>query len=67
MSPIAGMTPTGRSRIGPASDLVEVQDEDGIVHTAIVFHEQWRDHSAITDALGVILGFLESPLVTGLV
>jgi len=61
------MTPTGRSRIGPASDLVEVQDEDGIVHTAIVFHEQWRDHSAITDALGVILGFLESPLVTGLV
>lgn len=67
MSPIAGMTPTGRSRVGPASDLVEVQDEDGVVHTAIVFHEQWRDHSAITDALGVILGFLESPLVTGLV
>ena len=67
MSSIVGMTPTGRTMLGPASDLVEVADADGVVHTAIVFHPEWRDHSAITDALGVIAGFLESPLVTGLV
>ena len=67
MSPIAGMTPTGRTMLGPASDLVEMADSDGVVHTAIVFHPEWRQHPAITDALGVILGFLESPLVTGLV
>jgi serine/threonine protein kinase len=61
------MIETGRQWIGPASDLVEVEDEDGLKHTAIVFHEEWRQHPAITDALGVVLGFLESPMVTGLV
>ena len=63
MSSIVGMTPTGRTMLGPASDLVEVADADGVVHTAIVFHPEWRDHSAITDALGVIAGFLESCLL----
>ena len=61
------MIETGRKWIGPASDLVEVEDSDGLKHTAIVFHEEWRQHPAITDALGVVLGFLESPMVTGLV
>ena len=61
------MIETGRKWIGPASDLVEVEDSDGLKHTAIVFHEEWREHPAITDALGVVLGFLESPMVTGLV
>ena len=67
MSSIAGMTPTGRKMIGPASDLIEVEDEDGVVLTALIYHSIWRQHPAITDALGVIIGFLESPLVTGLV
>jgi len=61
------MIETGRKWIGPASDLVEVEDSDGLKHTAIVFHDEWRQHPAITDALGVVLGFLESPMVTGLV
>ena len=61
------MTETGRRWIGPASDLVEMEDEDGLEHTAIIFHEEWREHPAITDALEVIEGFLESPMVTGLV
>jgi hypothetical protein len=61
------MTPTGRVMIGPASDLIETEDSDGLKHTSIVFHEEWRQHPAITDALGVIRGFLESPMVTGLV
>lgn len=67
MSSIAGMNPTGRKMIGPASDLIEVEDEDGVVLTALVYHSNWQQHPAITDALGVIIGFLESPLVTGLV
>jgi len=44
-----------------------MEDEDGLKHTAIIFHEEWREHPAITDALEVIEGFLESPMVTGLV
>jgi serine/threonine protein kinase len=67
MSSIAGHTGTGRKLIGPASDLHEVEDVDGLKHTAIVFHDEWRAHPAITDALGVVKGYLESPLVTGLV
>jgi len=67
MSSIAGHSGTGRKLIGPASDLFEVEDADGLKHTAIVFHDEWRTHPAITDALGVIKGYLESPLVTGLV
>lgn len=58
---------SGRKMIGPASDLVEIEDADGLKHTAIVFHDDWRQHPAITDALNVIQGFLESPMVTGLV
>lgn len=67
MSSIAGLTLTGRKLLGPASDLVEVEDKDGLRHTAIVFHSAWQQHPAITDALSVVIGFLESPLVTGLV
>ena len=67
MPTIAGFKVTGRKLIGPASDLHELEDEAGLKHSAIIFHEQWRTHPAITDALGVIKGYLESPLVTGLV
>jgi hypothetical protein len=67
MESIAGLTCTGRQLLGPASDLVEVENDNGLCHTAIVYHKEYRQHSAITDALGVVLGFLESPLVTGLV
>ena len=67
MSTTVPMSPTGRVMIGPASDLVELEDADGVKYTAIVFHPQWREHPAITDALGVIEGFLRSPMVTGLV
>jgi hypothetical protein len=67
MDPIAGLTPTGRKLIGPASDLVELKAENGLRNTAIVFHPEYRSHPGITDALQVARGFLESPLVTGLV
>ncbi len=67
METIAGLALTGRKLLGPASDLVEAEDESGLRHTCIVYHEEYRTHSAITDAWGVVRGFLESPLVTGLV
>ena len=63
---IAGYTRTGRVQLGPASDLIEMQGTDGARHTAIVFHPEYRKHNAINAALGVVLGFLESPMVTGL-
>ena len=66
MDQIAGMSATGRKLLGPASDLWELQDDKGYRHTAIVFHPEYRKHNAINDALKVVLGFLESPMVTGL-
>jgi len=67
MDTIGGLQCTGRRLIGPASDLTELEAENGLKHTAIVFHEEYRHHNGINDALNVVLGFLESPLVTGLV
>ncbi|MFH1464440.1 MAG: hypothetical protein ABIO70_08635, partial [Pseudomonadota bacterium] len=67
MNPIAGLTATGRRLHGPAADLVEMISEAGYRHTAIQFHPEHRDHPAINSSLGVVLGFLESPMVTGLV
>ena len=64
---IAGFPATGRSIRGPAADLVELCDENGFRHTAIVFHEDYRSHPAIGPAVDVARGFLEDPFVTGLV
>ena len=67
MNPIAGLSTTGRRLHGPASDLVELVNESGYRHTAIVFHPEYRDHPAINTALAVVAGYLESPMVTGMV
>jgi hypothetical protein len=67
MNPIAGLSTTGRRLHGPASDLIELVSESGYRHTAIVFHPEYRDHPAINSALSVVVGFLESPMVTGMV
>ncbi len=67
METLAGFRKTGRVTRGPASDLVELSDDDGFRHTAIAFHPQYRDHPAIGPALEVVKGFLEDPYVTGLV
>ncbi|MCK6506344.1 hypothetical protein L6R53_23720, partial [Myxococcota bacterium] len=63
---IADLAPNGRKLLGPASDLVELDSDRGLRHTAIVFHPEHRGHPAIGGALDVVLGFLESPMVTGL-
>ncbi len=67
MNPIAGLSTTGRRLHGPASDLIELVSESGYRHTAIVFHPEYRDHPAINSALAVVAGYLESPMVTGMV
>jgi len=67
MDEIGGFKPTGRVFHGPAADLVELVDEDDLRHTAIVFRSEYSDHPAINSALEVVLGFVESPMVTGLV
>ncbi len=66
MSTLAGYTRTGRIQLGPGSDLVELQGPGGARYTAIVFHPEYRSHNAINAALGVVLSFLESPMVSGL-
>jgi len=66
MDTVAEFSDTGRSIRGPASDLVEVTSSNGLRHTAIVFHPEFRSHRGINTDLDVVIGFLESPLVTGL-
>jgi hypothetical protein len=67
MDDIAGLTPTGKRLRGPASDLVELNGEDGFRHTAVVFHDEYREHRALNESFEMVRGFLESPWVTGLV
>lgn len=67
MQKIGRFTPTGRQLVGPGSDLWELDSDDALRHTAIVFHPQYRGHRAINEALDVVRGFLEVPLVAGLV
>jgi len=66
MDTLAGFEKTGRVTIGPGSDLVELSDDGGLKHTAILFHPDCRDHSGIHAALEPVKGFLEAPYVTGL-
>lgn len=66
MPPLSSYTPTGRQQLGPASDLLEMQDARGEIFTAIRFHPEYRSHNAINSALFVVLSFLESPMVSGL-
>ena len=67
METLAGFQKTGRVTRGPASDLIELVDEEGFPHTAIAFHAQYRDHPAIGAAFEVVKAFLEAPYVTGMV
>ncbi len=63
---LVGMTPTGRRVTGPAADLVELDSEKGLKHTAVVFHAEWRDHASLGSPLQSVLPFLEDPGVGGI-
>ena len=66
MPPLSAVQPTGRKQLGPASDLIEMQDKSGALYTAIQFHPEYRSHNALNSALSVAIGFLENPMVSGL-
>lgn len=67
MHTMSDFNPTGRRLLGPGADLLELDSDSGLRHTAIVFHPEYRGHRAINEALDVVRGFLEAPLVAGLV
>ena len=67
MDILAGMEPTERQVVGPASKLVELADGEGLKHLAIVFDEKYRHLGALTTSVNLALNFLRCPLVLGLV
>ena len=66
METIGGLTPTGRVIKGPASDLIELDSEKGLKHTAVIFDPIYRDHQSLNASLQERLGFMEEPGVDGL-
>ena len=60
--PIGGMEPTGRRIAAPAADLVELTNDKGLKHLAMVHHQVHVGHPAISSEL--MLGWMESPDVT---
>ena len=62
-----GYRPTGRELRDPVARLVELQTEDGLHHTAIVFGDTFREHEALTLSVDLVESFLEYPMVMGLV
>jgi len=60
------MTRTGSKISGPASDLVELENDKGLRHLGITFHRRYRGHGALQDALGRSRAFLEQPDVCDL-
>lgn len=66
MDTLGSMTRTGTRLAGPASDLVELQNDKGLTHLGIAFHRRYRDSDAITTELRGIRGFMEHPDVCDL-
>lgn len=67
METLGGLKRTGRRVRGPAVDLVECVADNGLKHTALVYHPEYRDHPRLGRSLQGLLGFLEAPGVSGLV
>ena len=51
---------------GPAARLVELLDSDDRNHVGIVFYEQYRNHSALTNSLDGLMSFLQNPVARGI-
>ncbi len=67
MDPIAGMKPTGRRVSGPAYDLVELESQKGLKHTAICYHDEFVEHPSLLADLKEFGKFMEKPGVAGIV
>lgn len=61
MDTLAGMTRTGVKVAGPASDLVELENDKGLKHLGITFHRRYRQHDALNADVASIEGFLQDP------
>jgi len=66
MDSIVGMTPTGRRISGPSADLVEVESDKGLKHTAIVYHDEFVEHPTLLGDLKEFGKFMEKPGISGL-
>jgi|GEM_PF-5885852 len=51
---------------GPAARLVELLDANERNYVGIVFYEQYRNHSALTNSLDGLMGFLQCPVARGI-
>ena len=51
---------------GPAARLVELLDASERNYVGIVFYEQYRNHSALTNSLDGLMGFLQCPVARGI-
>ena len=60
-----GMTVSREFR-GPAAKLLNLQDENGHSYIGIVFYEQYRFHSSLTQSLDGLLHFLKHPITRGI-
>jgi len=67
MVEIAGLTETGRQLKDPAATLVELENDDGLRHTSIVFDDPLARHEALTLNVELVRSFMEYPMVKGLV
>jgi hypothetical protein len=66
MDGLGSLTRTGQKVSGPASDLVELENDKGLRHLAVMFHRKYRDHDAINGELAEISAFLRAPDVCDL-
>lgn len=51
---------------GPAARLVELLDSGERSYVGIVFYEQYKNHSALTNSLDGLMGFLQCPVARGI-
>jgi len=67
MDTLAGMEIKGRRIAEPASELLELESEEGLRFRAIVFGEPFREHRSLLTAVDLALPFMQFPMVAGLV
>ncbi|MFT7522134.1 MAG: hypothetical protein ACI9MC_004286, partial [Kiritimatiellia bacterium] len=61
-----GWTPTGRKTVGSDSELVEVQNPQDEIQTAIVYDKRWATNPHLTTDVELVQTFMEFPMVLGL-
>lgn len=52
---------------GPAARLLDLLDDRDHSYVGIVFHDQYKNHPALTDSLDGLIGFLQNPMARGII